>query len=415
MNVVSQAARPGRAPSRWPGRALRWRPGRGLPRRPGRGLPQWPGWGLPRWLAGLPLWLKLAAAGLCLTGVAAGLIGAAGVSSVRGYLIRQAGWQVQADARGLVGRSLAAGPEPGPALAGAGAGEVRVEVLGLGGKPLISAGQGAAAGPAIPASPGWISEHAGRPVTVPARGTGASWRVVAEPVRYQARRLPFVYGTDDLALVLTGPAGPGTRGTLVVAMSLGGIGRAAGRLTVATLVIDGAVIVLLAGLAAALLRASLRPLAALGESARSVAAHSLPGRLLAGGPGGEAGRIARPLNLMLNEAGETARAHAEEEAAARRSRERLCQAAVDACHDLREPLAVIGGFAEYYRRRGPLDERELDRMIGRLAREAARMDTVAGALASAAAAAGDRQPGSVRRPPIITWAGSSAGRPGSGG
>jgi signal transduction histidine kinase len=102
---------------------------------------------------------------------------------------------------------------------------------------------------------------------------------------------------------------------------------------------------------------------------------------------------------MLNEAGETARAHAEGEAAARRSREGLGQAAVDACHDLRKPLAVIGGFAEYYRRRGPIDERELDRMIGRLAGEAARMGAIVGALDSAAAAAGDRQPGWVRCPP----------------
>jgi two-component system OmpR family sensor kinase len=215
-----------------------------------------------------------------------------------------------------------------------------------------------AAGPAIPAGPGWISAHAGRPVTVPARNGGESWRVVAEPVRYRAQHLPFVYGADDFALVLTGRAGPGAaagratpgaRGTLVVAMGLGGIGRAAGRLTVTILVIDAAVIVLLAGLAAALLRASLRPLGKLGESARALAAHGLPGQLPADGPGGGTGRITRPLNLMLNEAGETARAHAEREAAARRSRERLCQDAVDACHGLREPLAVIGGFAEYYR------------------------------------------------------------------
>ena len=79
-------------------------------------------------------------------------------------------------------------------------------------------------------------------------------------------------------------------------------------------------------------------------------------------------------------------------------------------HDLREPLAVIGGFAQYYRRRGPLDERELDRMIGRLAGEAARMGTIVSTLASAAAPTGARHPGSARRPPPSSSPGHGVSR-----
>jgi hypothetical protein len=59
-------------------------------------------------VSGLPPWLKLAAAGVCLTGAAAGVMGVAGVSLARAYLIRQAGWQAQADAQRLAGQALAA-------------------------------------------------------------------------------------------------------------------------------------------------------------------------------------------------------------------------------------------------------------------------------------------------------------------
>jgi two-component system OmpR family sensor kinase len=329
------------------------------------------------------LWLKLAGAGLCLTGAAAGAITVAGVSLFRASLMRQVDQQVQSDAQRLIGHPLVAWSAPQPA---GGLANISVEVLGPAGKRLIPVGPGGGTGPAIPAGAGWISAHAGRPVTVPAAPGGAeSWRVVVEPARYQARHLLFAYGADDFSVVVTSRATPGVPGTLVVGMGLGGIARSAAKLAVAGLAVGGAVVVLLAGLCAAVIRASLRPLAALGESARAVAQDRPSQRIADRDPGGEVGSIARSLNRALSHAGEAARAHAGGETAARRSEERLCQGLADAGHDLLAPLSVIAGSAEHYRRRGAAGAGELDHMMKRIADETARMDAMVSRLSEAAA------------------------------
>jgi two-component system OmpR family sensor kinase len=194
---------------------------------------------------------------------------------------------------------------------------------------------------------------------------------------------------DDFALVPTSQHGPGVRGTLVVAVGLGPVSHAAGRFAVTAVAIGGAVIVALAVLAAVLLRASLRPLGELAVSARAVAARGAHGRLGGSGPGSETARIARSLNLMLSQAAEAARAHADGEAAARRREERMRRGVVDACHGLREPLAVINGSADYCRS-GPRAPGGLDRMIKRVEDQASRMGAIAGALRMTAEASRDR-------------------------
>ena len=339
---------------------------------------------LSRSPAGLPLWLKLAGAGLCLTGAAVGAITVAGISVVRASLMRQVDQQVRSDAQRLIGHPLVAWSAPQPVAGVGGPAKISVEVLGTAGKRLIPAGPGGGGGPAIPTGAGWISAHAGRPVTVPARGGAESWRVVVEPVRYQARRLLFAYGADDFSVVVTSRATPGVPGTLVVGMDLGGIARSAAKLTAAGLAVGGAVLVLLAGLCAAVIRASLRPLAELGESARAVAEDRSSQRIASRNPGGEVGSIARSLNRLLSHAREAASAHAAGEAAARRSEEKLCQGLADVGHDLLAPLSVIVGSAERYRQRGADGAGELDHMMKRIADEAARMDAMVGLLSEAA-------------------------------
>ena len=337
---------------------------------------------LPRSPPGLPLWLKLAGAGLCLTGAAAGAITVAGISLFRASLMRQVDQQVRSDAQRLIGHPLVAWSAPQPA---GGLAKISVEVLGPAGKRLIPVGPAGGTGPAIPTRAGWISAHAGRPVTVPAPGGAESWRVVIEPVRYQARHLLFAYGADDFSVVVTRRATPGVPGTLVVGMGLGGIARSAAKLAVTGLAVGAAVMVLLAGLCAAVIRACLRPLAEIGESARAVAQDRPWQRIAARDPGGEVGSIARSLNRALSHAGEAARAHAAGEAAARRSEERLGQGLADAGHDLLAPLSVIAGSAEHYRQRGAAGAGELDHMMKRIADETARMDAVVSLLSEDAA------------------------------
>lgn len=156
-------------------------------------------------------------------------------------------------------------------------------------------------------------------------------------VRYQARHLLFVYGADDFSVAITGRAGHRLPGILVVGTGLDGIDHMIGRLALTDLAVGGVVIALLAGLGAAVIRASLRPLSEIGESARAVAAGELSRWVPDRGPG-----------------------------------------------------SVINGFAEYYRQRGPLGAGELDRMMRRVEDEAAWLGAMVSALGMAAAALHDR-------------------------
>ena len=109
------------------------------------------------------------------------------------------------------------------------------------GQVLILAPAGAG-GPAIPASGSWLAAHLAGPVTVPGSGPGARWRVAITAVHYQAQRMLFVFGPDDLRYLISGPGGHGSRGMLVTMTGLAGTGQAAVGYAAAT----GTVLVLLA-------------------------------------------------------------------------------------------------------------------------------------------------------------------------
>ena len=74
--------------------------------------------------------------------------------------------------------------------------------------------------------------------------------------------------------------------------------------------------------------------------------------------------------------GRALQASAAAEATARRSAQRLGGGVADTCRGLQPPLSVIAGFAGHYRRRRPLRAGQADRMMGRIAEEAARMDAL---------------------------------------
>ena len=148
---------------------------------------------------------KLVAAVLCLAGAAAGVITLAGVAELRGHLTAQVDQQLAAEADVLAHHAEAAWP--GQAATPGAPGGTYVEVLAPGGQPLLPQSQ--RPGPAVPASPAWARVHAGRPVTVPGQGGGQSWRVIAVPVHYRAHHIMYVYGADDVSLILTSRAEPG--------------------------------------------------------------------------------------------------------------------------------------------------------------------------------------------------------------
>jgi two-component system, OmpR family, sensor kinase len=323
--------------------------------------------------ARIPLRVKLITATLALVAIALAVISAVSIVVFHGYLLRQADQQLRAFAQGQRFRAGGAGVFGG--VGPAAPGRVAVEILDSTGKQLVPTLPTREGGslPAIPASSAWISAHAGQLVTVPARSSGNSWRVIVQPFHYTVQRYAFVPTPDNLQYNAAKPGQTAQTGTLVVGIDLGTIGHTIGSLTVIDLAISGIVIVLLAGVGVALVRASLRPLAEIEQTAGAIAAGDLSRRVPDRDPRTEVGSLGRSLNIMLGQIEHAFRARSASEATARYSEERMRRFVADASHELRTPLSVIRGFAEYYRQRGGLKERELDRMIKRVEDEAARM------------------------------------------
>lgn len=139
--------------------------------------------------------------------------------------------------------------------------------------------------PSVPTSPVWADAYSGRLLTVPAQSGSNSWRVITEPT------------TLSIPTITGGTAQES--GTLVVGVDLGNINAVIGRLAVAELVI-GFIIVCILGIAAvAVVRANLRPLVEIEETAGEIADGHLNRRVPERDPETEIGRLGRSLNIML--------------------------------------------------------------------------------------------------------------------
>jgi hypothetical protein len=243
-----------------------------------------------------------------------------------GYLARQAHQQLRAYTAQLTSRPFTLFPgfriAPGASGFGATGSALGVAVLSAGGQQLISAGA----------------------ATPPAGRSG--WLEVSEPVSYQAKHIPFVYGAADSSFSVTGKTRPGYAGTLVVGLDLAGVGRAVDGLTVTCLQVTGLGMLLASAAAAGTASVLLRPRA------------TAPG------------------------------------AAARDTTERTCAAVAEACRQLRRPISVLAGLAEYHRGRGELGDDDAGRMLHQVAHQTRYMSELVGGLE---AAAGVPEPG-ARKP-----------------
>lgn len=186
---------------------------------------------------------------------------------------------------------------------------------------------------------------------------------------------------------------------VIVAQSMSDVDSAVRRLIWIDALVGSAVLILLAGLGAAIVRTSLGPLNEIERTAAAIASGDLSRRVPDPEPGEEEpetelGRLARALNSMLAqiEAAFTARAASESaarsaesaardaafaaqasESRARRSEERMRQFVADASHELRTPLTTIRGFAELYRQGAAGSPDDVAGMLRRIENEAARM------------------------------------------
>jgi two-component system, OmpR family, sensor kinase len=197
--------------------------------------------------------------------------------------------------------------------------------------------------PQVPSSQSWLSTNAGKVATVSGQ-SGTRWLVIVQKVDLQINSGP-PFGSST-----TTPA------TLVVGYDEGNITQDIGFLTDIDLLVSGVVIVILAIVGVAVVRASLRPLAGIEHTAAAIAAGDLSRRVPDRDPRTEVGRLGRSLNVMLGQIETAFGARTRSEEAARQSEQRMRQFLADASHELRTPLTAIRGFAEYYRQRGGVAE-----------------------------------------------------------
>jgi two-component system, OmpR family, sensor kinase len=198
---------------------------------------------------------------------------------------------------------------------------------------------------------------------------------------------------------LLAPSGSKIPGTIIVGLDVTRVYQTIGELTLIDLIISSLLLVLLAILAVAVIRASMRQLTDIERTAEAIAAGDLTRRVPDRDPRTEVGRLGRAINVMLAHIEAAFRARTTSEEAARRSEEAARQSALrasrsedrmrrfvaDASHELRTPLTAIRGYAEYYRQRGgnvatngeahtsELTKPDLDHLIQRVEQEAKRM------------------------------------------
>jgi two-component system, OmpR family, sensor kinase len=203
--------------------------------------------------------------------------------------------------------------------------------------------------PAVPTSLAWADANSGKLVTVPAQSGSDSWRVIAEPISYQAT-------------TSTGTTEQGT-GTLIVGIDLGDVNARIARLAVTDLIVGAIIECILALAVVIVVRSNLQPLVEIEETAGEIAQGHLNRRVPERDPRTEIGSLGHSLNTMLSQIETAFHAREESEAAAHQSEERMRRFVADASHELRTPLTAIRGFAEYYRQRGGL-VRHWDRDAG---------------------------------------------------
>jgi two-component system OmpR family sensor kinase len=232
--------------------------------------------------------------------------------------------------------------------------------------------------PSVSTSLAWAAANAGKLSTVPAQSGHDTWRVITGAVSYQ---LTTASGTQQV------------QGTLVIGIDLGNINAVIGRLALTELIVGLLILLILAMVVVAVVRANLRPLVDIEETAGEIADGHLNRRVPERDPRTEVGSLGRSLNRMLSQIETAFHAREESEAAAHQSEERMRRFIADASHELRTPLTAIRGFAEYYRQRGGMVRRwdrdeapaalaatgggllpdDLDRIMQRVEKEAARM------------------------------------------
>ncbi|RFU43018.1 HAMP domain-containing protein [Actinomadura logoneensis] len=307
----------------------------------------------------VPLRAKLIVGMLVLVALGLTVMGAAGSTALRGYMMQQADEQLQS-----TGKKVQAGltlrhdfPRNLPDVM-----YLQVWSDGTDGPPTINyQGYGVDPRSLPPVGRAEAIRREDEIFTTRGAGRDAVWRVLA-----------FTTRSGDVVVV--GRNLKDVRDTVRQLVTID--------ITVGVLVLGG-----LGALAALVVTASLRPLRTMEATAEAIARGDLSRRVPDADPATEVGRLGASFNSMLSQIEAAFGAQARSEAAARRSEEaarrseenalrseeRMRRFVADASHELRTPLTAIRGFAEFYRQGAARSPAELDRLIGRIEETASRM------------------------------------------
>jgi two-component system OmpR family sensor kinase len=153
---------------------------------------------------------------------------------------------------------------------------------------------------------------------------------------------------------------------VVLATSLREVDGTLHRLLVIELLVTASVLAALALLGLWVVRASLRPLEAIGETAARIAAGDLTQRVERVDHRTEVGRLGLALNAMLTQIESAFNAR-------EASERRLRRFVADASHELRTPLAAVRAYAELFTRGAADRPADLARSMTGITRESERM------------------------------------------
>src|SRR5579872_1312651 len=159
---------------------------------------------------------------------------------------------------------------------------------------------------------------------------------------------------------------PGATVMTVVAQSLQDVNGTLHRLLLIELLVTVSVLAALALLGLVVVRASLRPLDAIGATASRIASGDLTQRVERADDRTEVGRLGLALNAML---AQIESAFKEREASERKLRRFVA----DASHELRTPLAAVRAYAELFTRGASERPADLARSMTGITRESERM------------------------------------------
>ena len=299
-------------------------------------------------LGKVPLRVKLVASLLALVALALAITGLATTTALKSYLQQRTDDQLRQDSAAMVNAVREADGPRGQRRLGGLPSRFYVRLYGP---------EAATAAPqdfrtrnvtdvlgAVP--PERLAGVLGEPFTMAAENTGRPWRAV---------------------VVDTGG------GLAMTAVPLDDVTSTVTRLRHIVMITSLAVLLLLAGLAYAVVVSSLRPLREVEGTAAAIASGDLSRRVPEWDPRTEVGRLGRAFNAMVSQIEAAFHARARSEMEARASEERMRRFVADASHELRTPLTSIRGFAELYRQGAVREPDDVARILRRVEDEAARM------------------------------------------